>query len=76
MNSMCSPFVNGVLSCGGETMAKRLPGPPTSQARRDIAADARSQLVQSQLAAESAAFDEKSAKLKALRLKRDAKNTE
>jgi hypothetical protein len=57
-------------------MVKRLLGPPTSQARRDVAAEARSQLVRSLLAAESEAFDEKSAKLKALRLKRDAKNTE
>ena len=57
-------------------MVKRRPGLAAGQARRDIAAEARSQLVRSQLAAESEAFDEKSAKLKALRLKRDAKNTE
>jgi len=57
-------------------MVKRRPGLPAGQARRDIAAEVRSQLVRSQLAAENEAFDEKSAKLKALRLKRDAKNAE
>jgi hypothetical protein len=57
-------------------MVKRRPGLPPGQARRDIAAEARSQLVRSQQAAESAAFDEKSAKLKALRLEREAMNKE
>ena len=55
-------------------MVKRRPGLAAGQARRDIAAEARSQLVRSQLAAESEAFDEKSAKLKALRLEMEAKN--
>ena len=57
-------------------MVKRRPGLPAGQARRDVAAEARSQLVRSLLAAGSEAFDEKSAKLKALRLEREAKNKE
>src|SRR5690242_17768487 len=61
-------FVNDFLLQRGETMVKRRPGLPTGQARRDIAAEARTRLIRSQLAAESAAFDEKSAKLRALRL--------